>query len=55
MVWWLFCVLYYIISDVGLVGGGSMFVLGEISMVYNGILFFDEFFEFNCCMLEVMC
>lgn len=50
-----FCVLYYIISDVVLVGGGFYLSLGEISFVYNGVLFLDEFLEFKWIVLEVMC
>lgn len=42
----LFCELYYIVSMVVIVGGGCGVKLGEISFVYNGVLFMDEFLEF---------
>lgn len=42
------------ISDVGLIGGGSTFQPGEISLAHNGVLFLDEFPEFSRTALETM-
>ncbi len=45
---------HHTISDVALVGGGSMPQPGEISLAHNGILFLDELPEFRRTVLEVM-
>ena len=45
---------HHTVSDVALVGGGSVPMPGEISMAHNGILFLDELPEFKRSTLEVM-
>lgn len=50
-----FCLFYYISFVVVFIGGGLNFVLGEILLVYNGILFLDELFEFGWKVLDVLC
>jgi magnesium chelatase family protein len=45
---------HHTISDIALVGGGSMPQPGEISLSHNGVLFLDELPEFKRTVLEVM-
>ena len=42
------------ISDVALIGGGTTFQPGEISLAHNGVLFLDELPEFSRAALETL-
>lgn len=45
---------HHTISSVALVGGGSLFQPGEISLSHNGVLFADELPEFSRNVLEML-
>ena len=45
---------HHTISDVALIGGGTNFQPGEISLAHNGVLFLDELPEFSKSVLETM-
>lgn len=45
---------HHTISDVALIGGGSNFQPGEISLAHHGVLFMDELPEFSRSALETL-
>lgn len=45
---------HHTISDVALIGGGTVYKPGEISLAHNGVLFLDELPEFSRTALETL-
>ncbi|HEY6871962.1 MAG TPA: YifB family Mg chelatase-like AAA ATPase [Geobacteraceae bacterium] len=45
---------HHTISDIGLIGGGTVPRPGEVSLSHNGVLFLDELPEFKKHVLEVL-
>ena len=43
---------HHTVSDVALVGGGNVFMPGEICLAHNGVLFMDELPEFKPSVLQ---
>lgn len=45
---------HYTISEKGLIGGGEIPILGEVTLANNGVLFLDELTEFKIRILEML-